>query len=190
MSMVIPDVSTFDAGYIAVLDDIKDLAEAATFLLGKPMSRVLDGTGGVAILTTPTIVTFTTASFDPDGMWNVSTPNRLTIQTPGWYRVSYSVNCGAAADTFVSWVTSTSGANNPAGAGVTSAPYWSGSSDGVASSAAARPGGSGIWPFYLYAGDYLQVSVQSNAAGASTGTGAPGTAGSGGSFFELELVSI
>lgn len=189
MSMTIPTIPALPAGYVVQLADMQNLAAAATFALNKPYARVYDATGGVAILTTPTLVTYTNASFDPDGMWSVTNPNRLTIQTPGWYKVRHSTNAGTSK-THVAWAISTTGANNPAGSGITSSPYWGGYCNGVSGAQGARPHAAGIWPFYLYAGDYVQIQVQANATGNSTGTGAPGGGTVGGSWFSLEMVSI
>lgn len=188
-ALTIPTVPSLPAGYVVQQADMQNLAAACTFLLSRPMTRIRDGTGGVAIGTSPTLVTFTTASFDVDGMWNVSTPSQLTIQTPGWYKVRYGVNIGSGANVCNSYVTSTTGSNNPAGIGVTSAPYWSGYSDTNAASNDWATG-VGVWPFALYTGDFLQVSVWADSAGNSTGTGAPGAATLGGSYFSLEYVSV
>lgn len=176
------------AGHVATLADMQNLTAAVTFLLNRPMTRVRDATGGVSILTTATTVTFTTADFDTDGMWNSGNPDRLTIQTPGWYRVRYAVTCGTAM-TYSSQVVSVTGANNPRGSGITSSPRWSGygnTNGGIS----CRPRGCGIWPAYLYAGDFLKVQIFGSTTGGTTGTGAPGVATLGGSYFSLEYVSI
>lgn len=188
--LTIPKIPNLPAGYTVQLADMQNLAAAATFLLNKPMTRIRDTSGGQSITTSPAAVTFSVADLDIDGMWNVSNPTRLTVQTPGWYRALYSVNCGGTTMSYTSWITSTTGANNPAGAGVVSLPYWGGYAQVPGSLQAARPRGFGIWPFYLYAADYLQVMIQGSTTGASTATTAPGSATAGGSYFSLELVSI
>jgi hypothetical protein len=122
-------------------------------------------------------------------MWTPANSARFTIQTPGWYKVSYGVNVGTVGGVFMTAVRSTTGSNNPQGAGVNSNYYWAGAANVVASSI-AYPGSTGDWPFYLYAGDYLSVFVKAATAGASTsGTGITG-GNNGGSFFTAELVSI
>lgn len=116
--------------------------------------------------------------------------SRLTVQTPGWYTARYGINVGTIGGTFTSRLVSTTGANNPAGAGVVSAPFWAGYTDEPAASVGWATGG-GDWPFYLFPGDYIEASISAAAAGASTGINAPGSGTTTpGSYFSLELVSI
>lgn len=188
--MTIPTIPVLPAGYVVQLADMQNLSACATFLLGKPISRVMDETGGAAIGTSFAPISFTNTAFDPDGMFSLSQPTRLTIQTPGWYKLRYMVNCGTVGGTYVANVVGTTGSNNPAGSGLTVGPYWQ--SGGVnTTSDRGRPAGSGIWPVYLYAGDYLQVQVEAAATGSQTGVGAGGiTTTLAGSMFSLEYVSI
>jgi hypothetical protein len=187
--MTIPTIPSLAAGYVVQLADLQNLAAAETFALNKPMTSIIDNTGGQAITTTFAAVTFTTVVFDLDGMWVGGSPKRLTIQTPGWYKVRYGVNVGTVGGVFSTAVNSTTGSNNPLGSGVVSAKYWA----GYSSPPAALVGwaaASGDWPFYLYQGDFLQVFIQAAAAGGSTGTTAPTGFAQGGSYFSLEMVSI
>lgn len=188
-AMTIPALPSLPAGYVAQLGDLQALAYAAQFALTKPMTQVYDNTGGQAIGTSFGAVTFTTSIFDIDGMWLAGNPTRLTVQTPGWYSVRYGINVGTVGGVYTTCVASTSGANNPQGAGVASGNYWAGMSDEAATSVGWANGG-GDWPFYLYQGDYLQVFVEAAVVGSSTGITAPGTATKGGSYFSMELVSI
>jgi hypothetical protein len=188
--MTIPVLPSLPAGYVATLGDMQALAYAATFALTKPMTKVIDNTGGATIGTSFGTVAFTTAVFDIDGMWNVANPHRLTVQTPGWYSVRYGINCGTVTGVYTTCVASTTGTNNPQGSGVVSGNYWGGMSDEPNSSPGWATGG-GDWPFFLYAGDYLQVFIEAAATGSSTGTGTPGSGPNhGGSYFSAELVSI
>jgi hypothetical protein len=187
--MAIPVIPTLPAGYVVQLADLQNLAYAATFALTRPMSSVIDNTGGMAITTSFLAVSFTTEIFDIDNMWIVGSPKRLTVQTPGWYKVRYGINLSSAGGQYNTAVGSTTGANNPLGAGVNSAKYWAGYCDEAAGTS-GWASASGDWPFYLYQGDFLQVFVQAAAAGTSTGTAAPTGFAQGGSYFGLELVSI
>ena len=188
--MTIPTIPSLPAGYVAQLADLQNLAAAATFALNKPIMYAVDNTGGMAITTSWLSISFTTTFYDPDGIWAAGSPKRLTIQTPGWYKLSYGVNVGSVGGVFNSAVRSTTGSNNPQGSGVTSNYAWGGYAD-VSSGNIGYCGATGDWPYYLYQGDYLQVFVKAAAAGASTGTSAPGTGiNNGGTFVQLELVSI
>lgn len=191
MSMTIPTIPSLPAGYVVQGADMTNLAAAATFLLTKPIVRVRDTANGTTTIgTSPTAMTYSSADINTDGIWSGAHPQRLTIQTPGWYKVRYMVQCGSNNGPFLAWVTSTTGNMNPAGSGITSSPYWASYNIGVGGSQASRCNGSGLWPFYLYANDYLQVMIQSTSAGQNTGDGAAGTATNGGSIFSLELKSI
>lgn len=187
--MTIPTIPVLSAGYVVQLADLQNLSAAATFALGKPMSSVIDNTGGMAITTSFLAVSFTAEVFDPDNMWIAGSPKRLTVQTPGWYKVRYGINMGTVGGVYNTGVGSTTGSNNPLGAGVNSAKYWAGYCDEAAASVGWATA-TGDWPFYLYQGDFLQVFVQAAATGSSTGTTAPGSATHGGSYFGAELVSI
>lgn len=187
--LTVPTIPKLPAGYVVQLADMQNLTAAANFALGKPMTRVIDTTGGAAIGTVPSAVSFVSASFDVDGMWNAANPAQLTVQTPGWYKLRYGVNVGTVGGIFNTQVKSTTGANNPQGSGVVSAAYWAGYCD-VAAGKFGWAGAEGIWPFFLYAGDLLKVQVAAQAAGASTGTTGPGTTTDGYSYFSLEYVSI
>jgi hypothetical protein len=187
--MTIPTIPALPAGYVVQLADLQNLAAAATFALGKPMSSVIDNTGGQAITTSFAAVTFTTAVFDLDGMWAAGNPTRLTVQTPGWYKVRYGVNAGSVGGIYNTAVGATTGPNNPQGSGIASAKYWGGYSN-TSSGKIGVAAASGDWPFFLYQGDYLSVFVEAAATGSSTGTSQPTGFGQGGSYFGLELVSI
>jgi hypothetical protein len=189
MSMAIPVLPALPAGYVVQESDLQSLVTAAQFSLNKPIARIIDSTGGQAIGASFGAVTFTGMVYDPDGMWSVSTPTRLTIQTPGWYTARYGVNVGTVGKSFVSCLASTSGPNNPVGTGVASGNYWGGYSDMNASNFGWATGG-GDWPFYLYQGDYLQVFIQADSTGASTGVTGPTGSSTAGSYFELGMVSI
>lgn len=187
--MTIPTFPSLPAGYVVQLTDLEDLAYAATFALTKPMTKVVDNTGGQAVTTSYLAMTFSAAVFDLDGMWTGGSPKRLTVQTPGWYKVRYGINFGTNGGVYNTAVASTTGSNNPLGSGVQSAKYWGGYCDENAS-AIGWATASGDWPFYLYQGDFVQVFIQAAATGSSTGTTAPVAATNGGSYFSLELVSI
>lgn len=184
-----PTIPTLPAGSVAQLADMQNLQYAAAFALGKPCTRIIDTTGGQAIGTAFAAVNFVSASFDVDGMFNTANKSRLTAQTPGWYKLRYAINVGTVGGVFNTYAQSTTGANNPQGAGINSAPHWMGYADVVAGNF-GWAGASGVWPFFLYAGDYLQVFISAAATGASTGTTAPGSTTDGYSYLSLEYVSI
>lgn len=191
-ALAIPTIPALNAGHVVTLSEMQQLCSAANFLLSPPMTMVLDETGAQAIglIGSPTTITFTNDLKDVDGAWSSGSPSRLTIQTPGWYKVRYVVNClqVGSASPYCTYLTSTTGSNNPAGAGVVSSKYWGGYSVGIAGDH-CYPGAAGIWPAYLYSGDYLQLFVYGNATGSSTSNAGPAGGTTNGSFLEIEYVS-
>lgn len=213
--MAVPVIPIITAGSIVGEYEMNQLSYAAAFLMSKPMTRVYDSIGGqslgnegssTATEAQWTAVKFNNSNFDVDGAWpgSGSNDNELVIQTSGWYKVRYSVNinnnslgpCNAA-------VISTSGSNNPSGAGVTS-PLCMGSMG--FSGSQLYLGSSGIFPLFLYGGgfgsgtgDNIQVvAISSGGSGSpqtSTGTISGGPSGGSatvlnpGSSLSIEWVS-
>lgn len=181
MALTIPTIPTLPAGAVVTAADLNNCRACVSFLLAKPMCRVQDTTGGQSIgIVTYTNVSFNVESFDTDGMFSAP-DNKITVQTPGWYKIRYGVVATIGTTVLNTEVRHTTGANNPQGAGVVSAAFWGGY--GIIQTTGAA-GSSGLWPFYLYAGDFVQVSVIGSGTGSTTGTTNTG------SFFSMEYVSI
>jgi hypothetical protein len=161
---------------------MNQLANACTFLLTKPIARVRDTAGGAAITATAAAVAFNTKDTDTDGMWATGANTRLTINTPGWYKFRYAI-ATVGGHAVATKLRSTTGPNNPAGNGIGSGDHWGGYCPSIAAFAGAA-GVSGIWPFYLYVGDFLQVFVIADTLGNTFDVSQVG------SFFALEFVSI
>jgi hypothetical protein len=174
----IPSLTPVPAGYVVQAADLNNMAYACTFLMSKPIARVHTATGGQSIVAAGnTAITFDTADFDTDGMWNASTPTQLTIQTPGYYHVRFGCNCASGISN--AWALATTGANNPAGQGITNIYY-----DGyvIAVSSMGASGAGGVIPQYLYALDFIQIFCRAS----TTSTVFGGTIGP---YFSLEYVS-
>ena len=116
MAMSIPVIPSLPAGHVVTAAEMNKLAYACTFLLGKPIARVEDTNAAQALTTSATTITFGSPRvFDTDGMWNAANPNRLTVQTPGWYKLRYHVNGTNPSGQGIleAYAQSTTGANNP-----------------------------------------------------------------------------
>jgi hypothetical protein len=188
--MDIPTIPDLPAGHIVTADEMNQLGYACTFLATKPLTRARDATGGQALGTSATIINWTTTDVDSDSMWSSGNASRLTVQTPGLYKIRYAVAVAAASATRVgARCVSTTGSNNPSGSGVTSTPYWGAYVYCNASGTTQYAGASGVWPFHLYAGDYLQIEAYRDNA-ISTATTAPASGANGGSYFSCEFVSV
>jgi hypothetical protein len=182
MAMTIPVVPSLPAGHVATDTEMNSLAAACTFLLGKPTARVHDSLGTLAIGTSATTVPFNVKDYDTDGMWSSGANTRLTIQTPGWYKFRYGI-VTAGGNAVNTKMRSTTGTSNPAGSGITSGDHWPGYTASNTTFVGAA-GCSGIWPYYLYAGDFLFVVALADTAGNTTNNTVVG------SFFSLEFVSV
>lgn len=179
--MNLPDIPALDAGHVATADEMNALAYACTFGLTKPVAQVVASTAR-AIGTSPGAVQFDSANFDYDGMWSATTPARLTISTPGWYKARYSIVTGNT-QAYNTFITSTTGSGNPQGPGINSPELIPGYAVGISALPATGISASRPWPYYLYSGDYLQVWVFASAANSTAVTPC-------GSTFSLEYVSI
>jgi hypothetical protein len=136
----------------------------------------------VSIGTSATAIAFNTKDYDTDSMWSSGANTRLTIQTPGWYKFRCGITTATSGAVVDTSLRSTTGSNNPAGSGIVSAQHWAGYTV-VSGTTVGGGGSSGIWPFYLYAGDFLQVMAQGQTA-ATTDVSVTS------SFFGLEMVSV
>ena len=174
------------AGYIATAADFNNLAYATQFALTRPMARVHDTAGGQAVSNTSIAVTFGGVDFDPDGMWSSGANTRLTVQTPGFYKLDYfvSLTSGGTTQNTVTFCKVTTGSNNPAGSGLTS-QAWAGYGSGSAGGSRVGGRASGILPSFMYALDFVQVFVLAQSTGQSTSI-----SGFVPSWLCMELVSI
>lgn len=162
----VPALPSLPAGYLAQPADMNGLAAVAQFFInGKPFAQTRASTtqaftGGVL-----TVVTFGTKTFDNDGMFSAGF-NGLTVQTNGWYRVSYAIPLAGISDG-VAQVTT--GANNPAGSGITQ-QAWPANEGKAAGSQYSVAHAAGTFPNYLYALDQMQVLVSLASANSSVTT--------------------
>jgi hypothetical protein len=182
----LPTLPTLTAGYVVQEADMNNLAYCCTFLLAKPIASVKDSAGGQTISSGgTTVISWGTKNFDTDGMYSAGNPTRLTVQTPGWYKVSWCIGgMHGSAAMIHGYLNSTTGSNNPGGSGNVSADNWCNGQQSF-SSTGANIGAAGVWPYYLYAGDYIQLTGQNPAAG-----GATFTTFANESFLSLEYVSL
>jgi hypothetical protein len=175
----IPALTPVPAGYVVQAADLNNMAYACTFLMNKPIARVHAVTAGQSIVAAGnTSIIFDTKDFDTDGMWNASTPTQLTIQTPGYYHVRFGVN--AASGVMNAWSLVTTGANNPAGQGLTNI-YYDGYVIPVSNMGAC--GASGVIPQYLYTLDFVMIQARTSTTSTTFGSTI-------GPYFSLEYVSI
>lgn len=159
MTMTIPTLTSLTAGQVAQVSDLQAMTSACTFLMNKPIARVHMTTAGQSLPTTPAAVTYNTADFDTDGMWGGSGSANLYARTPGYYKVRYGVNQNGATGN--GWILLTTGANNPAGSGVTTEYCGSYVYGWTASTMACA---SGLIPVYMYVGDYVSAYFAGNVA--------------------------
>lgn len=154
-------LTTLVAGQIATATDLNAMASVVNFLSDKPVIRVHASTGGRAISTSGSAITWDASAFDNSGMYNSADPTYLTVQVPGWYKVRYTI---AASNT--------SGVLNGYGSvlsgGVTSPERLPSFGVAVSSVPQLIIGASGLWPWYLNEGDQITIYGMANASGAVT----------------------
>jgi hypothetical protein len=146
------------AGYIVTADDMNKLAYACTFLLTKPIAHVTDSAGSQTLSATAAAIEFAQMDIDTDGMWDSGHTTRLTVQTAGWYKVRYCIFATDSSSTSLNgYVQSTTGTNNPSGFDNTliAWPSYCELASGGGAGGGAR--GGGLWPAYMYEGDYFEV---------------------------------
>lgn len=184
--MNLPILPDMPAGYVVQAADLNNAAGCVTFLMNKPYVRVTSVSAGTSIGTGNTAMHWDTRGDDPDNMASLgSFPTRLTVQTPGWFKVRYGLTTTSNSLVNMTFVQETTGNNNPGGPGNTFGPFWGSDSTG-ASGGSKAPGAGGLWPYYMYAGDYLEVYALASATGDAldaTGTSVP-------SFFSMEYISM
>jgi len=183
MTLTIPAVPDLPAGHVVTADEMNQLSSAATFLLGKPVVHVHDGTGGYAFASP--MLCWDTKDFDTDGMWSSGNKDRLTVQTPGWYKFWAGLTTNGNGSSVEFFMRSTTGSNNPQGSGVNSTSNWEAAVVASAASPFTSMTVAGIWPYYLYAGDFLTVRA-STVSGAAANTYITGVSPS---YFAMEWVS-
>lgn len=152
------------AGQIAMSSDMNALAQTALFMRRPPMVIAQSNTSGTgqSMTVATSAITYSTVQRDTDGFFAPSLPTRLTVQTPGFYSVRYSIPFAAAGVNCQIWARLQTGANNPAGAGVQT-PYWY----AFAASGNGNDGcvcGGGLIPVYMYQADFIQVMASMNTA--------------------------
>lgn len=190
MALVLPTLPDIVAGQVVQASDLNAVGYAAQFMLNKPLSQARDNNAtGTTITTSGIVINFTVSDYDSDGMWNSGTPDRLTVQTPGWYKVRYAVSLTSTSGKATNaYLTSTTGPNNPAGSGHPSAAFWGSYCDQYPGACQGR----GIWPFYLYAGDYMRITVicsSTDTLTKTTNVDPNGSAGTG-SILVMEYVGV
>jgi hypothetical protein len=170
----------FPAGRVVTADEMNALSYACTFAMNPPDTRV-HATTTQSLSSGGTFVNYDTIDYDADGMFSISTPGRLTVQTAGFYKVRYMVNVGAFGCN--AFVQTTTGPNNPAGSSRVSQAQWGAYVLGGGPANGAM-GASGILKQYMFAGDYCQVTAMRPAGAVTT------ILTDVGSWLSLEFVSI
>ena len=179
----IPTVPTFPAGYVAQGAQLAELCTAISWLMsGKPLTRLTQGTAQSFTSGTAAAVTWDTKIVDRDSGWSSSHTTRYTAQTPGYYQlaagVSFASNTTGAR---LAYFQVTTGSNNPAGPGVTTA-FCRPSVPGAGLTTGVTL--ESLTP-YLYDLDYVEVYAEQNSGGALS-TAVTGTTPS---FFTISLAS-
>lgn len=181
----IPPVPVFPAGRAATGAAMQALATATTYVLsGKPEAQLTQNATQSLTNSTQTAIAWQSKITDRDGGWSSGSNTRYTAQTRGLYQLAacicYAANATGSREAMFRITT---GANNPAGAGVTTTFGFT--SLPPSSGVTAVPAAS-LTPQLMYVADYVEVLGWQNSGGAlsTTLTGAQGP-----SFFTIALAS-
>lgn len=102
-AVTVPGIHTWQAGDEFNAERMNEIADALEFMRNPPMIHVARRltTQSIPINTWTTVqLDYVFNSYDPTGMWNPATPDRVTVTQPGWYtcEMTIAVN-GTATDT-------------------------------------------------------------------------------------------
>lgn len=152
------------AGTIAASADMNANANTALFNIRPPMiiANASASSGQSFTAGTAAPINWATLERDTDGFWSPTALSRLTVQTPGFYKIRWSIPYNAAGSNLGVYAQVTTYTNNPLGSGLTYACWfsWCGAQTGVNP---ANSGG-GIIPVELWPGDYVQLYGTMGAA--------------------------
>ena len=82
------------AGWEPNADDFNTyISDVVEFLLEPPHARVRRDTTQSLTDGAFTTISFTVCDKDNDSMWSAGSPTLLTVQTPGWYEITYGGSC-------------------------------------------------------------------------------------------------
>ncbi len=188
----VPVVPTFTAGSVVTAAALNQLGAAVQFLLTPPkavlqqtsVAPVLGGQSVAAV--TATAIIWTVAINNGDSAWSAVNPTRFTAQTPGYYlfEAVWQSTAETSAGYRGGFFQVTTGANNPGGAGLTTA-FGSARAANVTSASGANYTaiGSALISPYLYVADYAEFFAYSSHA-ETTGFA------DGGSYLTATLVSL
>lgn len=174
---VVPAVPTEPAGVIATSRDLNEWANASQFFLGS--SR---GTAPVFFLQAATTQSLTTsftavnwsssaAVFkDNNGAWTSGTPSRMTVMTPGFYSIAWSVSAASGAGHLQCYAQVTTTAANPFNPSTTVKFQ---AANRASTTNITVTGSGGLVPIYLATGDYVEVYALVGSAVSTSLTFAP-----------------
>ena len=158
----IPTVPTITSNSTPSIATLNQLASCVSFACTIPAFATLTGSQTLTTATT-TALTWTTGTDRDGGHSNSVNPTRYTAQTPGYYDLSADVEfASSATGTRLAYFQVTTGANNPGGAGNTTA---------FGLKCTTPAGGTparlsiGMLSPYLYLLDYLEVYAYQNSGG-------------------------
>lgn len=158
---VTPTIPTEPAGVIATSRDLNDWANAASFFLGstrgtQPMFFLM-ASATQGLTTSFTAVTYSSSApvfKDNNGAWSSGTPSRVTVMTPGFYTVAWSVSAASGAGHLQAYAQVTTTAANPFNPSTTLKFQ---ESNRAATTSIVVTSSGGLVPFYLATGDYIEV---------------------------------
>lgn len=165
----VPPVPSENAGVISSSSDLNAWSAACTWLLGSgsntmPVFFLQQGTAQGLTTSFANITNFSSSAAvfkDNAGGFSGGSPNRYTVQLPGFYTINWGVSVGANASYLEALAGVVTGSGNPYNPSTTFIFQHQtrnvSTSDGFAS---AR----GLCPVYMVAGDFIFVNARVGVA--------------------------
>lgn len=97
--MIVPVVRKWTAGTSVDAELLNELGDALRFLRQPPECALRQTVGQPVSIGAYTVMSYQTVNVDTDGMFSISQPDRITINTSGWYEIEIATNWAAATDT-------------------------------------------------------------------------------------------
>lgn len=178
---VAPVIPTEPAGVIATSKDLNEWATASQFFLGsfrgtQPVFFLM-AAATQSLTTSFTAVTYSSSApvfKDNNGAWTSGTPSRMTVMTPGFYSIAWSVSAASGAGHLQCYAQVTTTAANPFNP---SATMKFQAANRAATTNITVTSSGGLVPIYLATGDYIEVYALVGSAVSTSLTFAPQISG-------------
>ena len=173
----VPSVPTENAGVVSSASDLNAWSAACTWLLGSgsntmPVFFLQQGTAQGLTTSFAGITNYSSSAAifkDNAGGFSGGTPNRYTVQLAGFYTINWGISVVSGASYIEAYGVCFTGASNPYNPSSFAIFHHQTRNVGTTD---AFVSGRGLVPFYLVAGDFIEIQARVGVA-ANTDTAWP-----------------